>query len=168
MSQNEPAARQMRRRGRARGEAIQPDSSQPSHLRWNDPQSELPVLIVINLLRGVTSLPCGATVAQSSCSRFPRYQMTVVVFHADNPHVSYLERTPAEKPGHDVVALPGVLPNFQPLVEREFERNAAEFGAMLVLTVFLLPFDHVESYWLRMVLTRCRRRRYSVVACGYA
>ena len=108
----------------AGGEAIQPDSSQPSRLRWNDPKSELPVLIVINF-RGVPSPPCGATVAHPSCSSFRRYQMTVVVFHADNPHVSYLERTPAEKPGHDVLALPGsafvqvpgVLPNFQPLFE---------------------------------------------------
>jgi hypothetical protein len=33
---------------RARGEAISPDSSQPSHLRWNDLKSELPVLIIIN------------------------------------------------------------------------------------------------------------------------
>jgi hypothetical protein len=76
--------------------------------------------------------------------------MTVVVFHADNPHVSYLERTAAEKPGHDVLALPGsafvqvpgVLPNSQPLVECEFERNAAEFGAILVLMVSPLPLDH--------------------------
>jgi len=79
--------------------------------------------------------------------------MTVVVFRPDNPHVSYLERTPAEKPGHNVVALPGsalvhvpgVLPNFQPLFECEFERNAAAFGAVLVLMVFLLPLAHVES-----------------------
>jgi hypothetical protein len=131
------------------------------------------MLIVINF-RGVTSLPYGATVAHPSCSRFPRYQMTVVVFHGDNPHVSYLERTPAEKPGHDALALPGsafgqvpgVLPNFQPLFECEFERNAAAFGAILVLMVFLLPLAHVESYWLRMVLTRYRRLRYSVAACG--
>jgi hypothetical protein len=127
----------------AGGEAIQPDSSQPSRLRWNDPKSELPVLIVINF-RGVPSPPCGATVAHPSCSSFRRYQMTVVVFHADNPHVSYLERTPAEKPGHDVLALPGsafvqvpgVLPNFQPLFECEFKRNAAAFGAIPVLMVF--------------------------------
>jgi hypothetical protein len=79
--------------------------------------------------------------------------MTIVVFRPDNPHVSYFERTAAEKPGHDVPALPGsafvqvpgVLPNFQPLFECEFERNAAAFGAVLVLMVFLLPLVHVES-----------------------
>ncbi len=86
-----------------------------------------------------------------------------VVFRRDYPHVSYLVRTPAEKPGHDVLALPvsafvqvpGVLPNFQPLFECEFERNAAASGAVLVLIVFLFPFAHVEPYWLRMMLTRC-------------
>jgi hypothetical protein len=69
---------------------------------------------------------------------------------------SNLERTPAEKPRHDVLALRGsafvqvarVLPNFQPLFECEFERNAAAFGAKLVLVVFLFPFAHVEWYWL--------------------
>jgi hypothetical protein len=135
---------------------------QPSHLRWNDAKSELPVLIVFNF-RSVTCLPCGATVAHPSCSRFRRYQM-IVVFCRDNPHVSYLVRTPAEKSGHDVLALPvsafaqmpGVLPNFQPLFECEFERNAAAFGAILVLIVFLFPFAHGEPYWLRMILTRCR------------
>jgi hypothetical protein len=88
----------------------------------------------------------------------------IVVFRRDNPHVSRLVRPPAEKPGHDVLALlvsafaqmPGVLPNFQPLFECEFERNAAAFGAVLVLIVFLLPFAHGEPYWLRMILTRCR------------
>jgi hypothetical protein len=52
---------------------------------------------------------------------------------------------------HDVLALPvsafvqvpGVLPNLQPLFECEFERNAAAFGAVLVLIVFLFPFAHV-------------------------
>jgi len=135
---------------------------QPSHLRWNDAKSELPVLIVFNF-RSVTCLPCGATVAHPSCSRFRRYQM-IVVFRRDNPHVSYLVRTPAKKPGHDVLALPmsalaqmpGVLPNFQPLFECEFERNAAAFGAVLVLIVFLFQFAHAEPYWLRMILTRCR------------
>jgi hypothetical protein len=135
---------------------------QPSRLRWNDAKSELPVLIVFNF-GSVTCLPCGATVAHPSCSRFRRYQM-IVVFCEDNLHVSYLVRTPAEKPGHDVLALPvsafaqmpRVLPNFQPLFECEFERNAAAFGAVLVLIVFLFPFEHAEPYWLRMILTRCR------------
>lgn len=120
------------------------------------------MLIVFNF-GGVTCLPCGATVAHPSCSRFRRYQM-IVVFRRDNPHVSYLVRPPAEKPSHDVLALPvsafaqmpGVLPNFQPLFECEFERNAAAFGAVLVLIVFLFPFVHAEPYWLRMILTRCR------------
>jgi hypothetical protein len=124
---------------------------QPSHLRWNDAKSELPVLIVFNF-RSVACLPCGATVAHPSCSRFRRYEM-VVVFCRDNPHVSYRVRTPAEKPGHDVLALPvsalaqmpGVRPNFQPLFECEFERNAAAFGAVLVLIVFLFPFAHVRT-----------------------
>jgi hypothetical protein len=52
------------------------------------------------------------------------------------------------------------------LFECEFERNAAESGAILVLIVFLLPLAHVESYRLGMDLTRYRRRRHSVVACG--
>jgi hypothetical protein len=42
------------------------------------------------------------------------------------------------------------------LFECEFERNAAAFGAVLVLIVFLFPFVHGEPYWLRMILTRCR------------
>ena len=87
-----------------------------------------------------------------------------VVSRRDDPHVSYPVRTPAEKPGHDVLALPvsafvqvpGVLPNFQPLFECEFERNVAAFGAVLVLIVFLFPFAHAEPYWLRIILTRCR------------
>ena len=135
---------------------------QPSHLRWNDAKSELPVLIVFNF-RSAMCLPCDATVAHPSCSCFRRYQMSVVV-RRDYPHVSYLVRTPAEKPSHDVLALPvsafvqvpGVLPNFQPLFECEFERNAAAFGAVLVLIVFLFQFAHAEPYWLRMILTRCR------------
>jgi len=143
--------------------AISPTTApQPSHFGWNDPKSELPVLIVFNF-RSAMCLPCGATVAHHSCSCFRRYQMSVV-FLRDYPHVSYLVRTPAEKPGHDVLALPvsafvqvpGVLPNFQPLFECEFEWNAAAFGAMLVLIVFLFPFAHAEPYRLRMILTRCR------------
>jgi hypothetical protein len=42
------------------------------------------------------------------------------------------------------------------LFECEFERNAAAFGAVLVLIVFLFPFAHGGPYWLRMILTRCR------------
>ena len=135
---------------------------QPSHFRWNDPKSELPVLIVFNF-RSVMCLLSGATAAHPLCSRFRRYQMSVVS-RRDDPHVPYPVRTPAEKPGHDVLALPvsafvqvpGSLPNFQPLFEGELERNAAADGAVLVLIVFLFPFAHMESYWLRMMLTRCR------------
>jgi hypothetical protein len=145
---------------------------QPSRLRWNDAKSELPVLIVFNF-GSVTCLPCGATVAHPSCSRFRRYQM-IVVFCEDNLHVSYLVRTPAEKPGHDVLALPvsafaqmpGVLPNCQPLFECEFERNAAAFGAVLVLIVFLFPFAHAEPYWLRMILTRSAMAALRTRACS--
>jgi hypothetical protein len=164
-SPRSPACRRSADRGAGRRLQRQSRRAGPrSHLRWNDPKSELPVLIVTNF-RGVSSLPCGATIAHPSCYRFRRYRMTVVVFHPDNPHVSLLERTPPEKPGHDVLALPGsafvevpgVLPNFQPLFECEFERNAAAFGAKLVVVVVLFPFAHVEWYWLRMVLTRCRR-----------
>jgi hypothetical protein len=45
------------------------------------------------------------------------------------------------------------------LFEGEFERNAAAFSAVLVLMVFPFPFAHVESYWLRMIFTSCRRDR---------
>jgi hypothetical protein len=73
----------------------------------------------------------------------------------------------AKKPGHGVLALPvsalvqvpGLPPNLQPLFEGEFERNAAAFGAVLVLMVFPFPFAHVESYWLRIIFTSCRRDR---------
>src|SRR6267143_7326617 len=100
-------------------------------------------------------LPCDATVPHPSCSCFRRYQMSVVV-RRDYPHVSYLVRTPAEKPGHDVLALPvsaflqvpGVLPNFQPLFECEFERNAAASGAVLVLTVFLCSHSRMSKHSL--------------------
>jgi hypothetical protein len=100
-----------------------------------------------------------------------------VVFRRDYPHVSYLVRTPAEKPGHDVLALPvsafvqvpGVLPNFQPLFECEFERNAAASGAVLVLTVFLFPFAHTETLLARLKTPGHRRdkraRRRPPVRC---
>jgi hypothetical protein len=41
------------------------------------------------------------------------------------------------------------------LFECEFERNAAAFGAVLVLIVFPFPFAHAQPYWLRTILTRC-------------
>jgi hypothetical protein len=125
------------------------------------------VLIVFNF-RSVTCPPCGAIVAHPLCSRFRRYQM-IVVFRRNNPHISYFVRTAAEKPGHDVLALPvsafaqmpGVLPNFQPLFECEFERNAAAFGAVLVLIVFLFPFVHVRTIRVKndpYKMPRWRRR----------
>jgi hypothetical protein len=60
----------------------------------------------------------------------------IAVFRRDNPHVPYFVRTATEKPSHGLawsafVQMPEVLPNFQPLFECEFERNAAAFGAVL-------------------------------------
>jgi hypothetical protein len=71
----------------------------------------------------------------------------IVVLYRDNLHVSYLVRTPAKKPGHDVLALPvsplvqvpRLPPNLQPLFEGEFERNAAAFGAVSCVDGISVP-----------------------------